>query len=149
MIGDVRRGRRAFEQKPLFVVVGRADLHDGARQAEPRSAIVRRRGDDLAEQGHAGAEIVLAEGRVGILADLRERFRRRAGVGFDLRFQRHCAVSKLAVLECLFDGGVGGKRHKGRRNSKQRGECAGANKRPNHRKNSSRGRAISPGWARI
>ncbi len=66
-----RRSRRARAACASLVVVGGTDLHDGAGQAQPGGGVVRLRGDDLAEQRHAGAEIVLRKGGVGIAADLR------------------------------------------------------------------------------
>ena len=58
LISDVSRGRCALEQELALLVVRRLDLHDRAREAEPRGAVVRRRGHDLPEQRHAGAEVV-------------------------------------------------------------------------------------------
>ena len=62
LIGDVGRGRGALEQRRALLIVDRADLHDGARHAQPSGGVVGLCGDDLAEQRHAGAEIVLGKG---------------------------------------------------------------------------------------
>src|SRR5579862_2885488 len=66
LVGDVGGGRRALEQKLALILARRADLQDGPRQAQPRRGVGRRPGDDLAEERHAGAKIVLGEGRVGV-----------------------------------------------------------------------------------
>jgi len=99
-------------------------LHDGAREPQPRGAVVRRRRYDLPEKRHAVAEIVAREGGVGVAADLRERLRRRARIRLDLRFQRDRAVGEIAILERL----VGGIRRQAG-NSHERGGKAGANER--------------------
>ena len=104
LIGDIGRRGSALEQELFLVVVGRADLHDRAREAQPRGAVVRRRRDDLAEQRHAGAKVVLGERRVGIAPDLRQRFCRRTGIRLDLRFERDRSIGEVAVLERLFGG---------------------------------------------
>ena len=73
LIGDVSRGRGAIEQQRALAVVARPDLQHGAGKAEPVRAVVRRGGDELAEHDHAGAEILLLEGGVGVAAQLRRR----------------------------------------------------------------------------
>ena len=120
-------------QHVLFAIVGGANLHDGPRQPQPRRAVVRSGGHDLAKERHAGAEIVLAERGVGVAADLRQRLGRRTCVRLDLRFQRDGALGKLAVLEGLLDGGARGLGYDERRDSQQRGGDAGAKQR-DHRK---------------
>ena len=141
LIGDIGRRGGALEQELLLVVVGRADLHDGARQAEPRGAVVRRRRDDLSKQRHAAAEVVLRESGVGIAPDLRQRFGRRAGIRLDLRFERDRGIGEVTVLEGLF-GGLRGIDDHGRK-EQQRGGNTGANERK-HRWDPPEGRAISP-----
>ena len=104
LIGDVSRGGGALEQEIFLVIVGRADLHDGAREPQPGGAVVGRGGDDLAKECHTAAEIVLGECRIGVAADLRERLGGLAGVLLDLRLQRNRAVGEPLVLEGLFGG---------------------------------------------
>ena len=104
LIGDVGRGRGALEQRRAFLVVDRADLHDGARHAQPGGRVVGLRGDDLAEQRHAGAEIVLGKGGVGVFADLRHRLGGGACVRLDLAFELNRAVGEIAVLKWLVRG---------------------------------------------
>ena len=84
LVGDIGGGRGALEQERPLVVIGGADLQDGARQPQPGGAVGRRGGDDLAEHLHAGAEIVLRKGGVGVAPDLRHRLGRGARVGLDL-----------------------------------------------------------------
>ena len=124
LVGEVGGGRGALEQELALVVVGGTDLHDRARQAQPRGAVGRRRGNDLAQERHAGAEIVFGKGRVRIAADLRHRFGRSARVRLDLGLELNRAVRKIGVVERLV-GGSRGERRKG----KQRGGKAGANER--------------------
>ena len=124
LVGDIGRGRGALEQELAFVVVGRANLHHRAREAEPRRGVVRRRGDNLAEQSHAGAEIVAGERAVRVAPDLRHRLRGRARVGLDLRLERNRAVREVLVLERLVRGN-GGERH----GKQQHGGNAGPNNR--------------------
>ena len=66
LIGDVGGGRAAIEQQRALAIVARPDLQHGAREAQPVRGIGGRHGDELAEHGHAGAEIVLLEGGIGV-----------------------------------------------------------------------------------
>jgi hypothetical protein len=116
LIGDVGRGRGALEQGRALLVVDRADLHDGAGKPQPGGGVVGLRRDDLAEQRHAGAEIVLGKGCIGVFADLRHRLGGGAGVRLDLTFELNRAVGEIAVDERLVCG-MGRKR----RNGKERG----------------------------
>jgi hypothetical protein len=106
LIGNVGGGRGALEQGRALLVVDRADLHDGARHAQPGGGVIGLRGDDLAEQGHAGAEIVLGKGGVGIFTDLRHRLGSGSGVRLDLALELNRAVGEIAVDKRLV-GGVG------------------------------------------
>ena len=67
----------------------------------------------------------LRKRRIGVFADLRQRLRRRTGVGFDLRLKRDGRIREIAILKGLFGGVSGGGNE--RRNAKQRGGKAGAN----------------------
>ena len=65
LVGKVGGGRRAFEQGRALAVVARPDLQDGLGKTQPICAVVRRNRDDLAEELHAGAEIVALKGGIG------------------------------------------------------------------------------------
>ena len=138
LVGDVGGGRGAFEQELAFVVVGGTDLHDGASETQPGGAVGRCRGNDLAEQRHAGAEIVFGKGGVGIAADLRHRLGRGSRIRLDLCLELDRAIGQVGVLERL----VGGSRGE-RRKDEQRGGKAGANERY-HKGTPPEGCAISP-----
>ena len=138
LVGDVGGGRGAFEQELALVVVGGTDLHDRARQAQPGGAVGRRRGNDLAQERHAGAEIVFGKGGVGIAADLRHRLGRGSRIRLDLCLELDRAIGQVGVLERL----VGGSRGE-RRKDEQRGGKAGANERY-HKGTPPEGCAISP-----
>ena len=86
-VGLVGGGAGALEQQIALALVGRTDLLDGAGQPQPARALGRRRRDDLAEQHHAVAEIVLLEGGVGFAAKLRQRLGVGASLALDLRFE--------------------------------------------------------------
>ena len=64
LIRDVGGGRGALEEIRALAVVGRADLQDGARQAQPVAGFARRDRDDLRQRLHPGAEIALARRRL-------------------------------------------------------------------------------------
>ena len=114
LIGDVGRGRGALEQGRALLVVDRPDLHDGARHAQPSGGVVGLCGDDLAEQRHTGAEIVLGKGGIGVFADLRHRLSGRARVRLDLTLELNRAVGEIAIDKWLVRG-MAGKRHNGKK----------------------------------
>ena len=62
-----------------------------------------------ARRSHAGAEVVFRKGLVGVVLELVDGFRRRAGVGFDLGFELDCAIGKVVVGKGLIRGIRGGK----------------------------------------
>ncbi len=104
LIGDIGRGRGAIEQQRAFVVVARADLQHGARQPQPARCVGRRHGNELAEHRHAGAEIVLLEGGVGVAPQRRGRLGHRPGVALDLRFELDRRLVEIAALERFVGG---------------------------------------------
>ena len=65
LVGKIAGCRRAFEQSRALAVVARPYLQDGLGKAKPICAVVRRNRDDLAEELHAGAEIVALKGGIG------------------------------------------------------------------------------------
>jgi hypothetical protein len=136
LIGDVGRARRAFEQHRALVVIARADLLDGMGKTKPGCGVVRRRGDDLVEHLHAGAEIVLGEGSVCVVLELVDGFGRRPGVGLDLGFELDRAGGEIVIGERLVRGS---RRHSGNGQADcgNRSHEAGARQRE-HRKSSQR-----------
>ncbi len=128
LVADIGGGARALHEGAAFVVVGGADLQDGARQAQPVRRVLRGDGDDLRQHLHAAAEIVLGECRVCLAPQRRERLRDRAGVLLDLGFELDRGVREVVVLEGLV-GGDGGKRRK----NDERGNEAGAERREHRR----------------
>ena len=121
LIGDVGGGRGAIEQQRALAVVARPDLQHGAREAQPVRGVVRRHGDELAEHRHAGAEIVLLEGGIGVAPQGGGRLGHRAGVALDLRFELDRRVVEIAALERL----VGGRCGNTGRNQGKGDECGG------------------------
>ena len=62
---------------------------------------------------HAGAEVVLLEGGVGVAAQRRRRLGHRPGVALDLRLELDRRLVEIAALEGLV-GGQGGDDGKGK-----------------------------------
>ena len=71
-----------------------------ARRSQVR-ALVRRDGDDLAEQHHAGADVVRLERRVGLAPQFSERLGDAAGVLLDLRLELDGGFGEIGALEGL------------------------------------------------
>jgi hypothetical protein len=81
-----------------------------------------RPGDKLSEHQHAGAEIVLLEGGIGIAPQRRGRFADIAGIALDLRFE----LDRRLVEPALPEGFVRCERRQ-KDKSNERGGKAGAN----------------------
>ena len=90
-------------------------------------------GDDLAEQHHAVADVVLLERGVGLAAQLRQRLGDLPGVVLDLGFELDRGFVELGALERLAGGG--------RRNGTQ-----GNGRKGDERGNAGR-RGIARTWA--
>ena len=132
LIGDVGGGLGALQQFAALALVRRPQQHGGAGEAKPARAFVRSGRDDLAEQHHAVADVVLLERGVGVAAQLRQRLGGRARVALDLAFEVDRGGIEVGVLEGL----VGGERRgrtgkKNGRKGDERGQKADAGAR-NH-----------------
>ncbi len=101
-IGDIARGRRAFEQQRALAIVGGPDLRDAARQPQPARAVLRRHRDDLPEQLQAEAEIVLLERLLHLAAKLGRGLRHLPGIGLDLAFEPDRGLVEVFALERPF-----------------------------------------------
>ena len=66
LVGEIGRGRGAFQEEGLLARIGGPDLEDGAGEPQPVATILRRGGGDLPEDLQAGAEVVALEGGVGV-----------------------------------------------------------------------------------
>ena len=135
LIGDIGGGRGAVEQERALAIVARLDLQHRAGQPQPVRGVVRRGGDELAEHHHAVAEIRLAEGGIGVAAQLRRRFGHLTGVAFDLCLKLDCRFVELLALKGLV-GGKGRQHGKGEQRSGKAGADArkhgGTSRRPGH-----------------
>jgi len=93
-----------------------------AGQTQPVGAVVGCGGGDLPEDLQAGAEIVAAEGAVGVRFQRRIGLGHRAGFALDLGFQLDCRIGEIVAFERLVRGL---RRHQAKR---QRGaKCGCAN----------------------
>ncbi len=107
LIGDVGGGRGAFAQHRAVAIVGRPDLKDGSREAQPVCGIGGGDRSDLAERLHAGLLVVARQRRVGIAAQRRQRLGHRPGIGLDLGLQADGGVGEIVAVIGLV-GGKGG-----------------------------------------
>ncbi len=121
LIRDVGGGGGALEEVGALAVVGRADLQDGARQAQPVAGFARRHRHDLRQGLHAGAEIALGKGGFRLAAQRCDRLCDLSGLGLDLGFEPDRAVCQVGSLEWLVGGKCGE-----RDESDERGGKAGA-----------------------
>src|SRR5439155_1402549 len=125
-IGDIGGNAGALQQSRAVAVVGRTDLLDGPRQAEPVGAVVGGERDDLAEDDDAVAHVVLLKRGVGVLAQLRKRLVRPAGVVLDLGFELDRGFVEVGALVSLVGGGCGDGNQGNGRKGDERGNQASA-----------------------
>jgi hypothetical protein len=81
-------------------------LRHCARKAQPVRAVIRRGRHDLPQQHHAGIQIVALERGISLAAQLRQRFGRLPGIGFDLRLKLDRGVGQIGALERFVRGGT-------------------------------------------
>ena len=104
LIGDVGRRRGPLEQESPLGRSGRTDLEDGAGEAQPVTAVLRRRSRDLAKQIEAGTEIIAPEGRIGVALQRRGGLGYRPGLPLDLGLQLDRGIGQIVAPEGLVRG---------------------------------------------